>query len=343
MRILVKPKRGVSEQKVLDKASRGRGKKIGQVRDILILDLPERAVAAILKNMKDDIEFAEEDKLEPLEKPPEVTQRSIWHLNAMNMEDAWKVSKGDGTKIAILDTGVFSQHEFLKDNMLPGWNSVRQNSDWSDVNGHGTAVAGASVGVAPECKIIPIRVSDLEDGAAYNSDMARALIWAADNGAEVANMSYRSWTSLTVQDAASYAVSKTGMFITGSAGNDGMELPYAANSNIAVVSATQEDGSIVWWSDYGRAVDIGAPGVSIYTSSNTGGYEYAYGTSFSSPIVAGLGALIWKRTSLQDLRMKMMITNRWNPFTGWGTADARRIVRPARPHIVNIEKEIQDD
>lgn len=337
-RILIKPKRGKSEKNL---PSNLLPNAIGKIKDVVIIEVPDQAAERILANVKnsENVEFAEIDKLEPLETPPsERPLNQPWHYSSVKINDAWKISRGEGVKIAILDTGVKADHEFLKDRLLPGWNSVRQNTDWNDVNGHGTAVAGSALGMATDAKVMPIRVSDLEDGAAYNSDMARAIYWAADNGAHVLNMSYRSWTSRFVLDAVDYAINVAGTLVVSSAGNDGVDHGFSNPHQVVVVSASGQDGKRTWWSDYGNYIDVAAPGESVYTSSIDGGYEYAYGTSFSSPIVAGIAALSWRFTSLTELRERLKSTDMWNRDLGWGIVDATKVARPNAPFLISVDQ-----
>jgi len=325
MRLLIKPKKPMSDREI-----RGIGREVGRIKDIIIIEVPDHAAERILKNVRKNVEIAEIDELEPLEKPPDVApQTERWYYKAVNIDIGWKISTGKDVKIAILDTGAQASHPYLYGRLLAGWNSVRQNTDWNDINGHGTAVAGTSLAVAPDSRIIPVRVSDFEDGGAYNSDMARAIYWAADNGANIINMSYRSWTSAIVVEAARYAVQRN-VFITSSAGNDGVDHGYYAPDYILVVGATGQDGRKTWWSDYGKYIDVTAPGENIYTSV-LNGYDYVNGTSFSAPMTAGVAALMYRDTSLFDLEMRLRTNNSWNQNLGWGIIDAGRVVQPHSP------------
>ena len=91
-------------------------------------------------------------------------------------------------------------HPDLSSKLLPGWNAVDGSNDTSDIHGHGTAVAGTAAahtnnangvaGVASNAAILPVRITNTSDGYAYWSDIARGLTWAADQGADVANISY---------------------------------------------------------------------------------------------------------------------------------------------------------
>nr|WP_185962686.1 S8 family serine peptidase [Thalassomonas sp. M1454] len=226
---------------------------------------------------------------------------SAWHLAQINMPQAWEKSKGKDIVVAVLDAGVDPSHEDLTGQVLAGRNVVSNNSDTSDLNGHGTLVAGTisalsnnNLGVtsiAWDAKILPVRISNASDGYAFSSHIAAGLTWAADNGADVANLSYDVHSSSTVATAADYFRSKGGLVVI-SAGNGGKELSCSAKTSLIVVSATDQNDNLASFSDYGKCIDISAPGVSIYTTHKSGGYSKASGTSFSAPITSAVIALM---------------------------------------------------
>jgi thermitase len=137
---------------------------------------------------------------------------------------------------------------------------------------------------------MPIRVSDTA-GYAYWSTMASALYWAADHGAKVANISYSVQSSSSVQAAAQYMRNKGGVVIN-SAGNTGALNATVASDALITVSATGSADSITSWSTFGPSVDFSAPGSGIWTTARGGTYSSSSGTSFSSPITAGVVALV---------------------------------------------------
>ena len=148
-------------------------------------------------------------------------------------------------------------------------------------------------GVAGKANIMPVRISD-PSGYASWSTVAQGLTWAADHGARVANISYSVAGSGTVISAANYFRSKGGV-VAVSAGNTGALDSTSPTTSMLVVSATDAGDAFASFSSYGSLVSISAPGASIYTTANGGGYRYASGTSFSSPIVAGAAALVLSR------------------------------------------------
>ncbi len=226
---------------------------------------------------------------------------SEWHLPVIRAASAWDATQGAGITIAILDSGVLGTHPDLASKLVAGWNFYDNNNNTADVNGHGTAVAGAAAaitnngagvsGVAGAAKIMPIRVSD-SAGYAYYSTIAAGVTFAADNGARVANASFSGvYTSAAVQSAAAYLKSKGGVLVV-SAGNSGTDDGSLASTAMIPVSATDSADARASWSSFGKYVAVSAPGVGIWTTGSDGGYRAASGTSFSAPITAGVVALM---------------------------------------------------
>ena len=307
--ILVAPRDSVSDADFEADMARGGGRALGRLRGLNV-----RAVAVAAGNEEamaerlarnPHVRFAEVDRLlEPGSLTNDPSFGSEWHLPRINAPQAWDVSRGTGVVIAILDSGVDGTHPDLVGQMVPGWNFYDNNSNTADVNGHGTAVAGAAaatsnngVGVASVAggaRIMPIRITD-PNAYAYWSTAAQGLTWAADHGARVANISYVGVSaSATMQSAANYFRSKGGVVMV-CAGNTGAVDNSASTDTMMVVAATDQNDLRASFSTYGSFVDIAAPGVSILTTARGGGYQYWDGTSLASPIVAGTAALILSR------------------------------------------------
>ena len=306
-RILVAAKAGVSDAQFEATLAAHGGRSMGRLRGMRahMVNVPpgqsEEKLAERLARHP-HIEFAELDRLAP---PGSTTNdpmlSSQWHLPKINAPTAWGASVGAGTIVAILDTGIDPSHPDLAGQLVPGWNFYGNNSDTSDPNGHGTAVAGAAAAagnngtgvasVAWGARLMPVRIADA-NAYAYWSTVAQGLTWAADNGARIANISYVGVAaSSTVQSAANYLRSKGGLVVV-CAGNNGKDEGIAANDSMIVVSATNSGDSKTSWSSYGSFVDLAAPGDSIYTTNVGGGYKAWSGTSLASPVVAGAAAMI---------------------------------------------------
>ena len=229
-----------------------------------------------------------------------------WDLAKSRVPTAWTTSTGTGTVVAVLDTGVDAAHPDLAGQVLPGRDLVAGTSGTStDPNGHGTHVAGTIAaltgnelgvsGFAPDTRILPVRVLGA-DGGGSMSAVATGITWAADQGADVINMSLGSTGRLTaVTNAIAYARSK-GVVVVAAAGNSraaGSPVNYpAADAGVIAVAATDSADRIASYSNRGSYVDVAAPGSAILSTVPNGGYGGMSGTSMASPHVAALAAMI---------------------------------------------------
>jgi len=209
-----------------------------------------------------------------------------------------------GADIAILDTGIDSDHPDLQANLGTGRAFVECtggscNTTWDDDDGHGTHCAGIAdardnsegvVGVSTNATLHAVKVLD-NRGSGTFSDVAAGIEWVADQGYDVGSMSLgASSGSQTVRDACQYAVDN-GVLLVASAGNSGpcsdcVGYP-AAYSTVVAVSATNQDDALADYSSTGPEVEITAPGSSIYSTYVDGAYETLSGTSMSCPHVSG--------------------------------------------------------
>ena len=248
------------------------------------------------------VEFAEVDQvMAPAASVSDPSVGSEWHIATIHAPAAWNYTFGSGVTIAILDTGVDGTHPDLAASMVAGWNFYDNNSNAADINGHGTAVAGAAAatanngigvaGVAGGARIMPLRISDAT-GYAMWSTAATAINYAADHGARVVSMSYVGAAgSSTMQSAANYLRSKGGVLFV-AAGNTGAQDNTASTNSMTVVGATMSDDTIASFSTFGNFVTLSAPGYNILTTSTGGGYGYWWGTSLATPVAAGVAALV---------------------------------------------------
>jgi thermitase len=305
-RLLVMPNAGLpaAELDKILKPHGGKARRIGK-SELHIVDLPgqvpETAVLAQLRG-NPHLKFAELDqRVQPGFAVNDPYSGSEWHLSKINASAAWNTTQGTGVTIAIIDTGVYSAHPDLAANMVPGWNFFDNNADSSDVYGHGTAVAGTAAAatnnalgvaaVAGSARIMPIRISDTT-GSAYYSTVAQGITYAADKQARVANVSFVGLAkSASVISAAQYMKSKGGLVVV-AAGNNGINENITPTTSMVVVSATDGNDARASWSSYGSFVSMAAPGTAIWTTTRTGGYAQWQGTSFASPVTAGVVALM---------------------------------------------------
>jgi subtilisin family serine protease len=264
----------------------------------------EKVKARLAKNPH--VEFVEENFIaQGMLVPSDSSYPSQWHLPKIAAPQSWDVITGDlDFPIAIIDSGIDADHSDLAGKLMTGHNFLTGTTLTDDTYGHGTAVAGSAgaignnalgvAGVAWNNPLMPLLVLDPNNSAAY-SDIASAIIYAADHGVKVINISLAgSSSSYTMQNAINYAWGK-GLVIVASAGNYNVSTLYypAACDNVVSVSATTSTDTKASFSNFGSWIDLAAPGSGIYTTSKGGVYGSWSGTSFSSPIVAGLAGLIW--------------------------------------------------
>ena len=256
-----------------------------------------------------------------------------WGIEAVyNNSLISNTSGGRDVKVAVLDTGVLKTHPDLKNVVkeCKDFTSFKQpiiDGSCDDKNGHGTHVVGIIAadggsdgkgifGVAPEADIMAYKVCGT-NGSCWADDIASALRTAADNGANVLNMSLDSDTPIQlITDAINYAVDK-GVLVIAAAGNDGpyfgsIDYPGAYESVIAV-GAIDSDNDIPEWSSRGinsttepysvqeQDIEFAAPGVDIESAWKDGGYAKLSGTSMATPHVAGLAAKLWQKDAIFPL------------------------------------------
>lgn len=236
---------------------------------------------------------------------------------------------GSGIKVAVTDTGVYKDHPDLKNNIVDCRDAQTSSlrARCNDKNGHGTHVTGTIAangkikGVAPDAKIMAIKVCS-DAGLCWSDDVARGIRYAADNGANVINISLGgSSLALDEKNALDYAVDK-GVLVVAAAGNSGPNdntINYpAAYYKVVAVGATDSTDAIANFSSRGnnynttayvveeRDIEFANPGVSIESTAKNGCYATYSGTSMATPHVVGLAAKLWQgsagatRTYLQD-------------------------------------------
>ncbi|MFW3172805.1 fibronectin type III domain-containing protein [Geodermatophilus sp. CPCC 206100] len=217
-----------------------------------------------------------------------------------SVQDVWPRTRGAGQTVAVLDTSVDTTHPDLAGAFVPGTDTTGMPAD---TEWHGTGVAGViaaradngigSAGMAPEARIMPIRVCAPSCSSAA---VSRGILWAADHGADVINMSlsgagYSDVTATAIR----YALDK-GIAVVASSGNDGLNgNPVswpAANNGVIAVAATTPTGAPADWAVHGWQVDVSTVGEGVLVPVPEASYANGTGTSFSGPAVAGAVALL---------------------------------------------------
>ena len=197
--------------------------------------------------------------------------------------------------VAVADTGVEKTHPFVKDYLIEGYDFIENDKDPNDQHSHGTHVIGTVIDCMPglNLKIMPIRVLGASGGGTATG-IALGIRYAADNGANVLNLSLGGGHSNYLDDAIQYAISK-GVTVVVAAGNDGGNVMSHCPSHIipAITVAAVDSGlNRASFSNYGEAIDIAAPGVQINSSVLNGGFAQKSGTSMASPHVAAAAAML---------------------------------------------------
>lgn len=262
------------------------------------------------------------DSTDPPARSATPSDQTPWGIEMVNNDSTiTSTSGGAGVDVAVLDTGVNKDHLDLARRVSDCKDFTkgrRIQSSCTDGNGHGTHVAGTIVadggadglgvfGVAPEANLLAYRVCG-NDGFCWSDDIATAIRYAADHGAEIISMSLGgSRQSSLTRDAISYAVAN-GVLVVAAAGNSGpadgsINWP-GANPDVVAVGAIDSSETVPSWSSRGindgdyiveaREVEVGAPGVAVESTWKDGGYRTISGTSMATPHVSGLAANMWQ-------------------------------------------------
>ncbi|WP_327722440.1 type VII secretion-associated serine protease mycosin [Streptomyces sp. NBC_00490] len=245
-----------------------------------------------------------------------------WALEAMHTQEAWQTTKGKGITVAVLDTGVEDDHPDLVGNVLEGKDMVgfgasRGDRAWARHgtamagiiagHGHGYANADGVMGIAPEAKILPVRViledGDSSRGKARNTRgnaLAEGIRWAADHGADVINLSLgddsKSAHPEPAEDEAVQYALKKGSVVVASAGNGGEKgdhISYpAAYPGVIAATAVDRYGTRAAFSTRRWYSTVSAPGDKVVIADPDHKYYEGWGTSAASAFVSGAVALV---------------------------------------------------
>ena len=238
------------------------------------------------------------------------------YLDYLNIGDTWKTTKGDGVTVAVIDTGIDTDHpEFsgrisewsynaTLDKVVKNYNLENGSYDWSlieDENGHGTSVSGilaASmndgevIGIAPKVNILVIKC-ELKNNQISTSDIIFGIYYAIERDVNVINMSLGGNVYNEALEEALSLAYDSDIISVAAAGNDSsasLTYPAASKYVYGVGALAENSWELAEYSNYGENVNLVAPGTT-YTTTLNGEYKYISGTSMASPIVAGAIAL----------------------------------------------------
>ena len=272
--------------------------------DVLVLKVNSHARDAVIAalNRNPNVEFAEVNGIVQAQFTPNDyyfnTGTYQDTLRAIHAPEAWDITQGSPTvKIAILDTGINTNHEDLAGKVVLTYGTAGAN----DVAGHGTHVAGDAaavtnntVGVAGigfNSSLFNVKVMS-DFGTGTIDSIAKGISWAANNGANVINMSFGTGSaSRTLERAVNQAWNK-GAVLVAAAGNQGCECPFFPAAYTNVIAVTGKDYGNYRYGNYGDWVDVMAP-VTTFSTMVDGSYSSMSGTSMSTPQVSGLAGLLF--------------------------------------------------
>jgi len=305
---------------------------------VKIVSVPEKAEERLAQALSSNpnIKWAEPDYVAEIQLIPNDPYFDIqWGLEMVQAPEAWDITTGSSdVVIAILDTGIDTSHPDLKDKIVASVNFTNSPTV-EDIRDHGTHVAGIAAastnnaigiaGLGYDSSLMNVKVLG-DKGSGLYSWIVEGIVWAADNGAHVINMSLGGpdYSSLE-EDAVNYAWDK-GLVVVAAAGNSGVSSPFypAAFDNCIAVAAITQTETKPNWSNYGDWVNVAAPGSGIYATVLDNNYWYKSGTSMASPHVAGLAGLLsaiavdTNKNGFINDEIRFIIENTTDPLD-WGS------------------------
>ena len=251
-------------------------------------------------------------RTEPVPLAGDSVRDDEWHLETLDVAEAWTYANGSGVTVAVIDSGVDADHPDLTGQVLSGIDLVDTKGDGdTDLVGHGTTVsaiiAGRNddtagvVGIAPKAKILPVRVLDEENRYDDAMIVARGVRWAVDHGARVINLSLGgNGSSAALAAALDYAFAKDVVVVACTGNTSASAAPEvwypAREPGVLAVAGMERDGNALWsGSITGKETVITAPATQLVGAQAGGGYWKVQGTSFAAPMVSATAALIRSR------------------------------------------------
>lgn len=212
-----------------------------------------------------------------------------WAFEKIHLKEAWKITKGKGAKIAVIDSGFDLNDDEKKVVYIDYEDSLESGPE--DIIGHGTKTASLIAAVCPQCQLILIKLGTQSEPVV----VANAIHKAVDEGANVINLSFATnMQDNFIKDEIERA-HEMDVLIVAAAGNQNTfqnRFP-AGYKYVDAVAATDESDKKALFSNYGRKIIFAAPGVNIQTKGKNGKYDRSSGTSFAAPIVSGVAGLVW--------------------------------------------------
>lgn len=317
-------------------------------KGILVLDVPpgSETDSAVLIESLAGIQSAapmlEATALDIIPNDPEFANQP--YLTMIDVAGGWDYTTGSGNVIiAVIDTGVDYTNLDLSGRLVGGYDFVNNDYDPFDDNGHGTHVAGiiaatgnngnGIAGLDWQAKIMPIKVLDAS-GSGSDLNVYYGILYAVDNGASIINLSLAldSYSAL-VAAAVDYASSR-GVTVVAASGNTNSTVNYpAALPQVIAVGAVDNSENRAFYSNYGSALDVVAPGNNVLSTEGSG-LNYRTGTSMAAPQVTGLASLLKSIRPMTPAQIKTTIettskdlgANGWDQYFGNGLIQVRHAI-----------------
>ncbi len=268
-----------------------------------------------------------------------------WGLTDVGAPAAWALAGPvRPVVVAVVDSGVDASQPDLQGALVQGADFADATGSTADQYGHGTMVAGVIAargnngqgvaGACWTCYVMPIKVLGA-DGSGTADAITAGIRWATDHGANVINMSFiLSGPDQGVEDAIAYA-HEHGVLVVAAAGNSSDDAPTfpASYPGVVSVAATDATGELYPWSTHGSWVTLAAPGCTVTTAMG-GGFAPFCGTSAAAPLVAGLAALAYGSSGVDEAGLEAALAQTATPYPGAvasGRIDALRLVQQLVP------------
>lgn len=351
-----------SDHAAIDDLIAGNGGKIINTVSIegkvisLVVDMPRTVVSTFVTQVQvnNEVRYVEPNMKFQTDLVPNDPYWSLqWGPQKIHADYAWNTTTGDpSVLVAVIDTGVDYSHGDLSSNYVAlGYDWVNKDNDPMDDNGHGTHVAGIvaavmnnKAGIAGVAQVKIMAEKGLDAGGwGTEDDLAKAIIHAVDQGADILSNSWGGPESDLIHDAIKYAYNK-GTLIVAAAGNSASSTKHypAAYDEVIAVTATDQNDNPASFTTFGDWVEVAAPGVDIYSTISKNHtlpvvypYDYLSGTSMATPHVSGTAALIWSQfpnVTRDWVRAKLRFTADdlgepgFDKYYGYGRINARKAV-----------------
>ena len=336
-----KEKPGPAEQALIHNAG-GKVKRNYHIVPTIAASVPKGKLDSLRHNPK--VTSVEEDI------PMQIIEEALpWGIDRIDAEVVQGQNKGQGVRVAILDTGIDLDHPDLR--VAGNVTFVPETTSGDDDHGHGTMVAGivaaldneiGVVGVAPDAELYAVKVLN-QNGSGVCSVILSGIEWAIDNDMQVINMSFGSLGGLPVSIIeALQKAHQAGIVLVAGAGNAGdLDIIYgpARYEAVIAVGATDQQDARASFSCTGSTLELMAPGVGIPSTARGGGYSSGSGTSLSTPHVTGMAALLIASGAPSNVEVRQLLRDTtqdlgasgWDSWHGYGLVNATEAVGMPSP------------